>query len=591
MAGYRSVRNSSPGPNTSNGKKPSAAMGHLNYVFCLFLHALLLTAHAIIVAVGFNGHPLHLVKNEWYTESFFYVVDIGPNTFGKLYLVLLLYYTQLLALRRNLHEPQMLTAVHDQATAWLGLGSAIPVLWNQFHACISPFYVICIFLYLAALFVLGVTMPSLFSVGVVFNNEARYLNITTYLSDVGTDPQALIQAFPAVNLLPLVDWDVRTVGWQDYVIYDIPNFVGFKPIQVAATQVQVRCSAIPNVTQVGDFDSHSGTFQFHIDPRVQDVHIAPSNRGLYVLPLLLKNSTGPSTNISPPSTMIVASTVDVQDSTQERRDGVVKFTPAIVPDSCSFPSECTQISAVQILACDTNIYQDNRDVVPQMGLIGALTDTIPTSQWNDWDLPASPQYIALSLINQFGTLSPPSNTIQKYHLADGSSAGNYTFTMLETNLMDFLRFDHESVSEISLGQLEAALQNAVAAVFWRGSVRKALEQQLPLSYPAAQNQQENTPFRYAVQITFWPPIVGLAMSSLLLILAAILTRHAQPKTVDHANLDNPGVLQITWLLGKDSDTNAYRSIADRLKTKSKSSHLKDLRKAGKEIPIDGWGIV
>ena len=102
---------------------------------------------------------------------------------------MLLYYTQKLALRRNLHKKQKLTAIHDQATAWLGLGSAIPVLWDQFSTLVSPFYVICIFLYLAALFVLGITMPILLSVGVVFNNEARYLNITTYLADVGTSAQ------------------------------------------------------------------------------------------------------------------------------------------------------------------------------------------------------------------------------------------------------------------------------------------------------------------------------------------------------------------------------------------------------------------
>ena len=109
--------------------------------------------------------------------------------FSQAYLVLLLWYTQKLALRRNLHKKQQLTAIHDQATAWLGLGSAIPVLFDQFSTWVSPFYVVCIFLYLAAIFVLGITMPILFTVGVVFNDEARYLNITTYLADVGADAQ------------------------------------------------------------------------------------------------------------------------------------------------------------------------------------------------------------------------------------------------------------------------------------------------------------------------------------------------------------------------------------------------------------------
>ncbi len=102
------------------------------------------------------------------------------------YLVLLLWYTQKLALRRNLHKKQSLTAIHDQATAWLGLGSAIPVIWDQFSTCVSPLYVACIFLYLAGLFLLGLTMPMLLSIGAVYDHEARYLNITSYLADAGT---------------------------------------------------------------------------------------------------------------------------------------------------------------------------------------------------------------------------------------------------------------------------------------------------------------------------------------------------------------------------------------------------------------------
>jgi hypothetical protein len=85
---------------------------------------------------------------------------------------------------------QPLTAIHDQATAWLGLGSSIPVLWDQWSTSASPFLALFIFLYLFALFVLGITMPLLLSVGAVFSNEARYLNITSYLGDVGTNPNA-----------------------------------------------------------------------------------------------------------------------------------------------------------------------------------------------------------------------------------------------------------------------------------------------------------------------------------------------------------------------------------------------------------------
>ena len=48
------------------------------------------------------------------------------------------------------------------------------------------------------------------------------------------------------------------------------------------------------------------------------------------------------------------------------------------------------------------------------------------------------------------------------------------------NLMDALRFDHEDTNEINLGQLETTLQNALAAVFWRGKTHCANEADVPL---------------------------------------------------------------------------------------------------------------
>lgn len=70
-------------------EKPlSTSIGYLSFAFCVILHAALLACHAILVAVGCNGHPLHLVKNAWYTESFFYILNFGPNAVGKVRLTL-----------------------------------------------------------------------------------------------------------------------------------------------------------------------------------------------------------------------------------------------------------------------------------------------------------------------------------------------------------------------------------------------------------------------------------------------------------------------------------------------------------------------
>ena len=90
------------------------------------------------------------------------------------------------------------------------------------------------------------------------------------------------------------------------------------------------------------------------------------------------------------------------------------------------------------------------------------------------------------------------------------------------------------------------------------------------------------------------------MSALLLVTATILTRHAQPSSAEHAKLDTAGVLQLTWLLGTRSDiltggsphNSVYDGckIADHLRSNAKSADIADLREAGKEIPIEVWGV-
>ena len=97
---------------------------------------------------------------------------------------MLLYCTQQLALRRNLNQKQNLTAAHDKSTAWLGLGSAVPVLFNQIRTPADIFGTTCILLYLGGLFVLGITMPILFTVGQLSNDADRFLNLTSYLPSV-----------------------------------------------------------------------------------------------------------------------------------------------------------------------------------------------------------------------------------------------------------------------------------------------------------------------------------------------------------------------------------------------------------------------
>lgn len=76
--------------------------------------------------------------------------------------------TQQLALRRNLLLQQTVTATHDKAHAWSGLGSALISLKNQFHIAASVWGTIAVAVYLSCITLLHVTTPAIFTLE-VFN--------------------------------------------------------------------------------------------------------------------------------------------------------------------------------------------------------------------------------------------------------------------------------------------------------------------------------------------------------------------------------------------------------------------------------------
>ncbi|KAJ7600274.1 hypothetical protein C8J56DRAFT_734024, partial [Mycena floridula] len=59
------------------------------------------------------------------------------NQIRQVYLTILLYITQRLALRRILYSTKTITGIHDRQTAWSGLGSAINSCWNQLSVSAS----------------------------------------------------------------------------------------------------------------------------------------------------------------------------------------------------------------------------------------------------------------------------------------------------------------------------------------------------------------------------------------------------------------------------------------------------------------------
>lgn len=94
------------------------------------------------------------------------------------YYSLLVYSVQNAAMTCALQKYSTLTSIHDEVSAWAGIGSASSTLFEQFSLPVSFVRVISIWLYLASISILNVTTPALFSVEafnlpVVFTAETQ----------------------------------------------------------------------------------------------------------------------------------------------------------------------------------------------------------------------------------------------------------------------------------------------------------------------------------------------------------------------------------------------------------------------------------
>lgn len=74
-----------------------------------------------------------------------------------------MFVTQTLWMRRSIQLDQTLTATHDHAAAWVGIGAAISYIQHQKALPVSIGGIVSIFLYLGNILVLHITIPAVLS--------------------------------------------------------------------------------------------------------------------------------------------------------------------------------------------------------------------------------------------------------------------------------------------------------------------------------------------------------------------------------------------------------------------------------------------
>ncbi|KAJ7614545.1 hypothetical protein FB45DRAFT_937191 [Roridomyces roridus] len=232
------------------------ALSRQRSILALCLHLALVTVQFLLLVVW---------HQEWEHEIIFTVdqelhvarlVKGILTTFITLYSALLVFVTQSLALRHDLNSRQPLTATHDNAVAWSGLGSAVVRLWQQRAVPASPIGVLCALIYLVGIAVLHTAFPTVAAPQSFVVNQSVPISTQTVpafdLSGVNeTNRQDFMEAaeqyvFGSLHFLPFLT-PSNTLGLHEATLYDVltPNG-GTGDVRVNATGFNISCGYIPD---------------------------------------------------------------------------------------------------------------------------------------------------------------------------------------------------------------------------------------------------------------------------------------------------------------------------------------------------------
>lgn len=166
-------------------------------------------------------------------------------------------------------------------------------------------------------------------------------NSTCYDSVSG---RSLIEAYPIVSILPMIDPVMDTFGLQDNAIYDLVSTDVSGKIPVSAVLFDVACQNINGVAQTSDgYTLHEDgrlLYSFHVDNILNDIEISPGKilvhavdrdvESTVTVPRSLNIVNGvPIDGSTPPLTIFVATTVPVVDNSS-----VVQSRVTVNPPAC-----------------------------------------------------------------------------------------------------------------------------------------------------------------------------------------------------------------------------------------------------------------
>ncbi|KAJ7483773.1 hypothetical protein B0H11DRAFT_2279776 [Mycena galericulata] len=525
------------------------------------LHSFLVALHLALLAI-WTGHLEHravFVLDQQKTVSF--LIAAISTSFVTIYSSVLVAVVQTLAMRLNLHSAKTLTAAHDTASAWAGIGSAVLSLLGQRSLRSSLVGVLSAVLYLGNIMVLHVTTPALFSVQTF--NSTRSIPVQTqslvdyktndtlgsFLSDIG---DYMVDTMP---ILPFLR-NLTILGLDGGSLYDVlPPNPGTGAVTVNATAFNITCG--------------------YIAPE----DICPSVNGydfenLFVIFLNILKDPGLLIGISALNFALTAESDELNDVdySVDMMDSILLYSTIPIYDSLGNKGAWTNltspmdsgVAAIQLLQCSQSLIAHNVVVDSQSGAIipGGPSVLKTSSIWFPSDGPTSfiPDYTSNLLLQTWplmfistGATLAPLDTINSAPISHATGlfmGGDDELNLLGAN----------PPASLALHEVDNALASLMASIFWilghisggdnrptalTGNIRPFLQQ------GSAVVTQILTEIRLDLNII--AILAGLAVSMILTMLSIPLSMWCAGTHRRDPPLDGTGFLHAIWLYRNDPE--------------------------------------
>ncbi|KAL1732315.1 hypothetical protein EV714DRAFT_206955 [Schizophyllum commune] len=533
------------------------------------LHILLISMHIVLLVIcklRIEERVFIPLSEHWIGRTST-AMTVVATIFATLYIALLVWLTQRLAMQRLLVAmPTTASGIHDEFNAWIGLGSALMTLLNQFSVKTAAKWVFCITTYLVNMSILHVTIPAMFTVktGTIYIANSTTSRLAyPHVYDLiykgyhmeSSDGQAILGG--ASSLLPylaLQDYGA-TIGLANATMYDrLAANDGALNTTVNATTFDVTCGSLASLQLTSNVtDPYSGEVTSytvsHIYPNgtqqrdIDVAYLAQNNTMVFTQHDVSENRHYNAENRS----FYIYGTFNIRDSTG-------KLLPRF-----QLPQRFNHTRNISMIGC--NIYSYNHtikvDTQRRLPLLADIPNLRNTSNWFAWE----PQPLVSP--NEFNLLDLWTRAFREQYTTSLALSGTAASSIKGSPHLGFMeRRESDSEGSVSsvphlqarshvqLHDLENALRRLAAAYFWSfnqidATNRYGIERTatIPISIPKLVPQ---------LQLNEIPICIGLAVSLILVMTCQLLLSGRSGRKQDGKFPDTLGLLQFLWLVRRSA---------------------------------------